>query len=73
MISLIYHNLSTIVVSIILLVIILLIIRSLKKQGSSCDGGCSGCGSSSICHSKENAIVKQYHNDATKKKIVIEK
>lgn len=51
------ENLATIIVSLILASAIILVVRKLykdKKAGkSSCGCNCSGCPSSSVCHSKK--------------------
>ncbi len=57
---------------VVLLVVIgacLLAIRSLwrehRQEGSSCAGGCAGCGMTGICHSKEprNPLLSAYRHD----------
>ncbi len=56
MLTWLYSNLSTIVISLLLLAVIFLIIRHLirqNKQGKhSCGGNCGACGACKGCHSK---------------------
>ena len=41
------------------------LIREHRSSGSSCKGGCSGCGMDGICHSDavENPLVSAYRQD----------
>lgn len=58
------NNASTIIVGILLLLVVSFIIKKLyrdKKHGN-CSGGCSHCGASSVCHSKQT-LVQEYYQD----------
>lgn len=59
-------NGSTIVVASLLFIFVFWCLKKVyrdKKQGN-CTGGCSDCGASSLCHSKESLVQEYYKNKA---------
>lgn len=53
MLTFLTQNIGTIMVGLILLLSVAAVLRIMKKKGTACGCGCSGCPSAGMCHKKK--------------------